>query len=231
MGFFISKSSGKSILVQYIVIVGALFFVLAGMLDLIGVFPRNSIILSLLLIISSIAVIGITLLSRDFMIKRVAHKLNRFCLDEEFDKALHLIDKKIKSNVLGYEPNWLALKAMVFIKKENYDRAEELLTKLENEHPNFLHMLYYRACLESIKGHKEESISYLNKIINVQKQMIKQTSNPISDYFLKKRMEKFYSTLEKDEDLDFINKTSMFKKLLTDLEEIKYKYDKKDDLM
>lgn len=221
MGFFISKSSRKSILVQYIVISGALLFVLVGMLDLIRVFPRNSTILSLLLIISNIAVIGIILLSRDFMIDRIAHKLNRFCSNEEFDKALHLINKKIKSNYLGYEPNWLALKAIVLIKKENYDMADELLTKLENEHPDFLYMLYYRACLESIKGHKEESISYLNKMINVQKQMIKQTSNPISDYFLKKRMKNFYSTLGKDEDLDFINQTSMFKKLLTDLEENK----------
>jgi len=206
---------------QYVVIIIFSILALLGFISMVGVIQGISRILDVILIVSSIIVIASLLFSREFVISRVEYRLNRLCLNNEFTEALELIDKKLDSKLFNYKRNLLALKGMVLIKKGNLGKADQIFTKLEKEYQNSLSLLYYKACLESMRGNNEKAMSYLKKNIKIQNHLIRQTKNPISRQILRKRLRRFVSIIKNDENLSNIYNTSEFKMFIS-------KYSKND---
>lgn len=223
MGFLLGKKSKIGVFAQYFSIIFCTGLAIVSLLSLLGVFGGIPISLGILLLVSTSTVVISSLILRTLVVSRVSYRLHRYVSKNEFEKAERLIDKKIKSNFLGYKPNWLSLKAMVLIKKGELDSAESILDKLEKEHPNFLDMLYYRACLESIKANTERSTSYLNKIIDIQKQLIKETKSPFSKNIMKKRLKNIYWRIKNDEDLSDLHGANEFENLLVKKKKINNK--------
>ena len=174
----------------------------------------NPLLLIFLGISVSITILFFTL-HRDMMVTRASAKLSIYCSKGGYDKALNWMDKRINSNMMPYRVNWLALKSMVLIKKEELNKADRILKKILNRYPNFIQALYFKACLEDKKGNKKRALKYLNRTLNTQKKVLGKLKEPISKRFAKKRLEKSVQLIKKDEDLEELRKTPAFDKTLT----------------
>jgi len=205
---------------QILAILMMLFVALGGILGLI--FPRRGLLsehsLSMVMNIGAVALGGLgiwmTLKMRNFATFRVGFKLCYYCSKNKYDKALKSINKKIDSNYLGYKPNWLNMKAMILIDKEELDKAQKILEDLEKEYPNFLQMLHYRACLESKKGNIEKSEEYLKKLYEVQQKWLDQIKNPLSKWNKKRSFKNYTKRLENHECFENLRKKSDINRII-----------------
>lgn len=221
IGFYIPKNGKVGFVGQFIIMIIFSIIALTAILDLVGLFKNSSQLFATIVLFSSISVVLITFFYRDFMVFRTAYRMNKLSSRNDFDKASKLINKKIKLNFLGYKPNWLALKSMLLIKKGELKVANDILDKLKKKYPHFLSMIYYKACLESIKGNKKRSLHYLKKYNETMNEIIDQYNNPISKKIMIKRKKYFISIINLDEDLLNVRKTGEFKDFLN-----KIKYDR-----
>lgn len=211
MGFLV-RNPKKALLYQYILFVFLILIILGG---LTRILLNDELVISLITMITGIIGASLAVINRDLAVSRIASKLSIYCSKGEFEKAFRLINKKINSNILGYNPNWYALKAMVLVKKGEQKEAENILYKLKENYPSFSHVFYFIACIESIRGNRKKTLRYLDKVFKIQNEHLKRKKSPISRRTLKKKTENLLLTVRKDEDLDSLHGTTEFKKLLS----------------
>lgn len=158
-------------------------------------------------------------LNREFLTNRITAKIVLQLHKNKFSKAEKIIEKKLKSNFMGYRPNWMNLKAMILIKKGELQNAVNLLNRLERKHPNFPQMLYFKACLKSLTGDTKNSLNYLIKFFKILSWIKKTSKNPLYRYMLNKNISRFISFAKNDEDLQRVRKVERFWKIINQFEQ------------
>lgn len=214
MGFLVKKPK-KRLYAFYILIIFMSVIALSGLIGLLFV-PDGIglVLLEISMLIFGSLSIFLIIKNRKMAVSRTASKLSIYCSKGEINRALSLIDKKIKSNYLGYRINWLNLKAMVLIKKGELRKADKILKKILEEHPNFQNANYHKACLESIRQNPEKSLKHLKKLLWIFKHT-KKTSSQKNE-----TKEVIIDAFKNDEDLLNVRKHEGFNELFFDLDSL-----------
>ena len=143
----------------------------------------------------------------DSIIFRTNYKVKSLCEEGNYDACFNLLETRSTygtGNIVKI--NLKATKAMVFLRIGNYERSEEILDRLLNEYPNFLTALYYKACLENVRGNLNEGKRTLNKMKRIYEKMINNNTSPFTKYIYKKKRDNFLNKLTEDEDLQYVIK-------------------------
>lgn len=139
------------------------------------------------------------------VIFRTNYQVSSLCEKEKYDKSFRLLDKRsnygLGNNV---KINLQATKAMVFLKKGDYKKSEEILDKLLKDHPNFITALYYKACLESLRGNISDSKETLKRISEIYDRIIETNSSSLANNIYNKKKKRFLEKINKDNDLPSI---------------------------
>lgn len=218
MGFgFTKKEARKTLFAQYSLFALTMIMLLLNLEKILSASYTNlkDLFLATLLCIIFLIFLFVFLLHREFLTKRIAAKVYLLTDKNMIDKAKEKIDKKIKSNFMGYNANWLSLKSMILIKNGELRYAEDLLNKLEKMHPNFPQMLYFKACLKSKKKEYNESINYLIKFFKILRKIKKESKDLLYKYYVNKNMKRFLHYAKIDEDLEGVRKKDKFMEVIS----------------
>lgn len=159
--------------------------------------------------------LGLTYFIRDIEVTRVTAKVKVLIDKNKQRKAERLIERKLNGFFGFFSIHWLALKAMFLIKKEEIKKGEKILNEILNNYPQFQTALYYKACLENIKGNKQKALYNLEKYFKILQKIHQKRKDPLSKFIIKKRGKNFLSAIRTDEDLSSLNETKEYKKLLS----------------
>lgn len=211
MGFLIKKPKRRIILyvllnVIFIILIVGLFLDMLNLSNLNFTFYYGNIFGILINLVALICIRYI----RFFEIGYIISKANVLCSNNQFSKALELLENKMNTIPKKFFPNWLSIKAMVLIKMGELEKAEEILNQLLSKYPTFQSALYYKSCLESLKDNRKETIKHLKKLLKVYILVENQTKNPISRVILNKWRNNLIELIQSDDDFKNIRGSPEF---------------------